>query len=231
MEKQFERTEMLIGAAALETLKSKHVAVFGLGGVGSYAVEALARCGVGKLTLIDNDTVAPSNINRQLYALNSTVGMKKTDAARNRVLDINPECTVRTIAEFYLPDSRELFFTENYDYIIDAIDTVTAKIDLALEAEKRKIPIISCMGTGNKLDPSRFEFADIYKTSVCPLCRVMRAELRKRNVKALTVLFSKEEPITLPNKTGTKNVPASISFVPSVAGLMLASKAVREIVK
>lgn len=230
MDRRFERTEKLIGRDALERLAGAHVAVFGLGGVGSYAVEALARAGVGELTLIDNDAVSLTNINRQLYALGSTLGEYKTEVAKRRVLDINPECAVNVITEFYLPESAEKFFAGGYSYIIDAIDTVTAKIDLAVRAAALRIPIISCMGTGNKLNPLLFEVADIYETSVCPLCRVMRYELRKRGIERLKVVFSKEPPAVPDNSIGERNVPSSISFVPPAAGLLLAGEAVKELI-
>lgn len=230
MEHSFDRTEKLIGTAGLKKLGNAHVAVFGLGGVGSFTVEALARVGVGSLTLIDNDIVAPSNINRQLYALNSTIGRSKTELALERVKDINPECKVEIITEFYLPENRDLFFTRDYTYIVDAIDTVTAKIDLVVQAEKRGIPIISAMGAGNKLDPFAFKVADIFDTSVCPLCRVMRRELRARGIKSLKLVYSQEPPVQNRQGAGDKTPPASISFVPSVAGLLLASEVVKDII-
>ncbi|MCL2513543.1 MAG: tRNA threonylcarbamoyladenosine dehydratase [Oscillospiraceae bacterium] len=232
MPEQFLRTEMLIGKNAVLKLNSAHVAVFGLGGVGSFAVEALARAGIGRLTLIDPDKISESNINRQLIALHSTVGMHKTEAEKKRVLDINPGCAVESRTEAYLPENAESFFETGYDYIIDAVDMVTAKIDLAVRAEKLGIPIISCMGTGNKLDPSGFAVADIYETGVCPLCRVMRRELKARGVKSLKVVYSGEQPIAPlfdGESQNRRRVPASISFVPAAAGLMLAGEAVKDI--
>lgn len=216
---------MLLGEESLIRLSTRHVILFGLGGVGSYAAEALARCGVGELTLVDSDTVSASNRNRQLYALNSTEGRLKTEVARERILDINPDCRVRVISEFYLPENGDAFFRGNYDYIADAIDTVSAKIDLVMQAKKRGIPIISCMGTGNKLDPARFRVSDIYATEVCPLCRVMRRELRSRGVDGLKVVWSDEEPMK-PNHAEGGRVPGSVSFVPPVAGMIMAGEIV-----
>lgn len=224
----FSRERMLLGEAALERLRGSHVIVFGLGGVGSYAVEALARAGIGELTLVDHDAVSLTNLNRQLFALHSTLGRPKVEVARARVLDINPACVVHPVPEFYLPENAHLFWETRYDFIVDAVDTVSAKIDLACRAQEMGTPIISCMGTGNKLDPSRFEMADIYETQVCPLCRVMRRELKKRGVRALRVVYSREEPVrTAPCAEGEKRVPGSLSFVPPVAGLLLAGEAVR----
>lgn len=231
---EFSRFEMLVGLPKVQKLKNCHIAVFGLGGVGSFVVEALARSGVGKLTLIDNDTISITNINRQLFALHSTIGMKKTQVAKNRVLDINPNCEVYTIDEFYLPENADIFFNDNYDYIIDAIDTVTSKLDLAVRCYKNNIPLISCMGTGNKLDASLFEICDIYKTQTCPLCRVMRRELKARNIPNLKVLYSPEPVITPQNadkNTGQKQVPASASFVPPVAGMLLAGEVIRDLIE
>ena len=192
---RFSRGEMLIGKEAAEKLARCHVAVFGLGGVGSYTAEALARAGVGELTVVDNDEISITNINRQLYALTSTVGMKKTQVAAERIKDINPECKVNIIDGFYLEENSADFFEGGYDYIADAVDTVQAKLSLAAESQRRGIPLISCMGTGNKLDPTRFQVADIAKTSVCPLCRVMRVQLKKRGVAHHTVVYSTEEPL------------------------------------
>ena len=191
----FSRERMLLGEAAVQRLRESHVIVFGLGGVGSFAVEALARAGVGELTLVDHDTISITNLNRQLYALHSTLGRRKVDVARERVRDINPDCNVHVIPEFYLPEHAQRFWGVRYSYIVDAIDTVSAKIDLACRAREMETPIIASMGTGNKLDPSRFEVADLYETQVCPLCRVMRRELKKRGVKALRVVYSREEPL------------------------------------
>lgn len=223
---EFSRTERLIGTEALEKLRNANIIIFGLGGVGSYTAEALARCGVGKMTVVDKDTVDITNINRQLYALHSTVGKEKAGVAAERIKDISPKCEVTPLVKMYLPENADEFELEKYDYIIDAIDNVTAKIDLAVKAEALSVPIIASMGTGNKLDPSAFKISDIYKTSVCPLCRVMRRELKKRDVRHLKVLFSEEEP-----KTDGERTPASISFVPPAAGLMIAGEVVRDIIK
>lgn len=222
----FSRTERLIGKEALEKLQNSNIIVFGLGGVGSYTAEALARSGVGQMTVVDKDTVDITNINRQLYALHSTVGKPKAEVARERILDINPECKVTAIQKMYLPENADEFNLQSFDYIVDAIDCVTAKISLAEKAQEYNIPIISSMGTGNKLDPTLFKVADIYKTSVCPLCRVMRSQLKKHGVKALKVLYSEEIPITDGERT-----PASISFVPSAAGLIIAGEVIRDIIK
>ncbi len=229
MDNQFSRTELLLGTEAVEKLANSRVAVFGIGGVGGYAVEALARSGVGTLDLIDNDKVSLSNINRQIIATHSTVGEYKVDVAKVRIADINPNATVNTYRTFYMPEVAHEFDFSKYDYIIDAIDTVTAKLDLAVRATDLSIPIISSMGAGNKLDPTAFEVADIYKTSVCPLAKVMRYELRKRGVKKLKVVYSKEPPVT-PSKDGER-VPASCAFVPSVVGLIIAGEVIRDLVK
>ena len=221
---EFSRTERLIGADNLEKLKNKNIIIFGLGGVGSYVAEALARCGIGRMTVVDKDTVDITNINRQLYALHSTVGRNKADVAKERILDINPECKVISIVKLYLPENSDEFNLAQYDYIIDAIDNVTAKIDLAIKSQDLGIPIISSMGTGNKLDPTAFKITDIYKTDTCPLCRVMRRELKSRGVKKLKVLYSSEIP-----KNDGERTPASISFVPSTAGLIIAGEVVKEI--
>lgn len=220
----FSRTERLIGEDALRKLQNSNIIIFGLGGVGSYTAEALARSGIGKMTVVDKDTVDITNINRQLYALRSTVGKPKAEVAKARILDINPECEITAIQKMYLPENSEDFNLSQYDYIIDAIDNVTAKIDLAVKAEQLGIPIISSMGTGNKLDPTAFKVSDIYKTSVCPLCRVMRTQLKKRGVKKLKVVYSEEMP-----KTDGERTPASISFVPSAAGLIIAGEVIRDI--
>lgn len=222
----FSRTERLIGKDALLKLKNSNIIVFGLGGVGSYTVEALVRSSVGKITVVDKDTVDITNINRQLYALHSTVGKAKAEIAKERILDINPECKVTAIRKMYLPENADEFNLQSFDYIIDAVDCVTAKISLAEKAEEMEIPIISSMGTGNKLDPTQFKISDIYKTSVCPLCRVMRTQLKKRGVKRLKVLYSEEIPITDGERT-----PASISFVPSVAGLIIAGEVIKDIIE
>ena len=222
---QFSRTERLIGSDNLEKLKNANIIIFGLGGVGSYVAEALARCGVGKMTVVDKDTVDITNINRQLYALYSTVGKNKADVAKERILDINPNCEVTSIVKMYLPENSDEFNLSQYDYIIDAIDNVTAKIDLAVKSQELNIPIISSMGTGNKLDPTAFRIADIYKTDTCPLCRVMRRELKSKGVKKLKVLYSSETPHNDGERT-----PASISFVPSVAGLIIAGEVVKDLI-
>ena len=223
---EFSRTERLIGKDELSRVQNANIIIFGLGGVGSYVAEALARCGVGKMTVVDKDTVDITNINRQLYALHSTVGKNKAEVAAERIRDINPQCDVTPIVKMYMPASSQEFELCKYDYIIDAIDNVTAKIDLALKAEELNIPIIASMGTGNKLDPTAFRISDIYKTSVCPLCRVMRRELKKRDVKGLKVLYSEEEP-----KTDGERTPASISFVPSAAGLIIAGEVIKDLIK
>lgn len=233
---------MLIGEAALERLKSSRVAVLGVGGVGGYAVEALARAGVGSIDIFDSDTVAESNINRQIIATYDTLGMKKTEAARERILRINPECRVTCHDVFLLPDNIDGAMLCGFDHVIDAIDTVSAKIAVAKLCYENGIPLISSMGTGNKLDPTALTVTDIYKTSVCPLARVMRTELRKRGVGALKVVYSTEEPIApIPEESLIENAersdtprrqpPASISFVPSVAGLIAASEVVRYLIK
>lgn len=230
-ESAFCRTKYLIGEDGLEKLKNAKVAVFGVGGVGSYVVEALARAGVGNLVLTDKDQVSISNINRQLVATHETIGKLKVDVAKERILSINPEAEVETFAEFFMPGNTSIL-DNSITYIVDAIDTVTAKIELVMQAEKLGIPIISSMGTGNKLDPCLFEVTDIYKTQVCPLAKVMRKELKQRGIKHLKVLYSKEEP----RKSGVigengKAVPGSISFVPSVAGLIIAGEVIKDLLK
>ena len=235
MREHFLRTEMLLGTQALERLQGARVAVFGLGGVGGYAVEALARSGVGSLDLIDNDTVSISNLNRQILATHATVGMRKVDAARQRVLDINPECQVRTYPVFYTPDTADSFDFTQYDYIIDAIDTVTGKLALVEQARAAGTPIICCMGTGNKLDASGFQVADISKTSMCPLARVMRRELAKRGIRHLKVVYSQEEALTPTGweeeaaALGKRQIPGSVAFVPGAAGLLLAGEVIRDL--
>ena len=234
MSEQFLRTEMLLGSEAIRRLQKARVAVFGLGGVGGYAVEALARSGVGSLDLIDSDTVSVSNLNRQLLATHSTVGMLKVDAARNRVLDINPDCIVRTYPVFYTPDTAGQFDFTQYDYIVDAIDTVTGKLALVERAKAADTPIICSMGTGNKLDASAFRVADISKTAMCPLARVMRKELSKRGIRHLKVVFSPEEaakPASLEAPPpGRRSVPGSTPWVPAAAGLLLGSAIVRALI-
>ena len=228
------RTAMLIGEAAVEQLKDSHVAVFGLGGVGGHATDALVRAGIGEIDIFDSDTVSESNINRQIIATYDTIGEYKTDAFEKRILSINPACRVKKHTVFVTRELIEELDISQYSYVVDAIDTVSAKIALAEKCAREGIPIIASMGTGNKLDPSKFEITDIYKTSVCPLARVMRAELKKRGVGALKVLYSREEPIR-PSCQGAasdsrKLPPASISFVPSVAGLLIAAEVVRDII-
>ena len=225
MENQYTRTIAVLGEDAIERLKNCRVAVFGVGGVGSYTVEALARAGVGAIDLIDNDTFNVTNINRQLYATHKTVGQYKVDVAAARIHDINPECKVTAHKMFYLPENAEALDLSQYDYIVDAIDTVAAKVELIVRADKVGTKIISSMGTGNKLHPELFEIADIYKTSVCPLAKVMRTRLKKEGIKKLKVVYSKEEPITNPD-----NIIGSVPFVPSVAGLIIAGEVIKEIV-
>ena len=235
MLEQFLRTEMLLGSEALTRLQSARVAVFGLGGVGGYVVEALARSGVGSLDLIDSDTVSVSNLNRQILATHSTVGMLKVDAARNRVLDINPACNVKTWPVFYTPDTADAFDFTQYDYIVDAIDTVTGKLALVERAKAAGTPIICCMGTGNKLDSSAFQVADISKTTMCPLARVMRKELTKRGIRHLKVVYSQEEALTPTGweeeaaALGKRQIPGSVAFVPGAAGLLLAGEVIRDL--
>lgn len=231
---------MLIGSAAMEKLAASHVMVFGIGGVGSFTVEALARAGVGKLTLVDDDCICLTNINRQLHATTQTIGRSKVEVMKERVLDINPQARVTVIQKFYLPENAEEFFAMNCDYIVDAIDTVTAKIDLIVRAQSKGIPVISSMGAANKMDPTQFEVADIFKTTVCPLAKVMRYELRARGAKALKVVYSKEKPLTPqagecppePVRPGAarRQIPGSISFVPSVAGLILAGEVIKDLI-
>jgi len=250
---EFSRTELIIGKEALDKLKQSKVAIFGIGGVGSFAAEALARSGTGKLVLVDDDCVCMTNINRQIHALHSTIGRPKVDVMKERIMDINPEAEVTAYRCFYLPGSAEELIKPDYDYIIDAVDTVTAKIDLVVEACKASIPIISCMGTGNKLDPARFEVADIFSTSVCPLARVMRKELRQRGIKGLKVVYSRETPVSpgsiyagdaqegcaggciCPEGSTRRcvlrnQIPGSISFLPSVAGLIIAGEVIKDLI-
>ena len=228
MKSEFSRTENLIGKAALKKLENCHIAVFGVGGVGGFVVEALARTGVGKIDLIDSDTVDITNLNRQIIALHSTIGKQKVEVMKQRVLDINPNTQVNTFPILFLPENSHQFDFSKYDYVIDAVDNVTAKIELVIKCNENGTPIICSMGTGNKLDPTKFEISDIYKTSVCPLAKVMRYELKKRGIKKLKVLYSKEIPIKNQN---TPRVPSSISFVPSVAGLIIAGEVIKELIK
>ena len=225
-EELYGRTERLLGREGMERLYGAHVLILGVGGVGSYALEALARSGIGRITVVDADTVAPSNINRQLVAELPTVGRDKVEVARERILAVNPDCLVETKKMLYLPECAEEFDFSSYDYIVDCIDNVSAKLSLATEAARAKTPIISACGTGNKLHPEMLEIADISKTSVCPLARVMRTELRKRGVHHLKVVYSKEEPIRSPDG---ERIIGSVSFVPSVAGLLMAAEVIRDI--
>lgn len=228
---QFSRSELLLGKENMEKLKRSRVAVFGIGGVGGFAAEALARTGVGALELFDMDTVSITNINRQIIAALDTVGKYKTDVMKERIALINPEADVVSHRCFFLPDNSAEFDFSKYDYVVDAVDTVTAKIEIVMKCRENGVPIISSMGAGNKLDPTRFEVEDIYKTSVCPLARVMRTELRKRGVERLKVVYSKEPPVVpLPSKeTAKKSVPGSLAFVPSVAGLIIAGEVIKDL--
>ena len=233
MDSYFARTEMLLGKEALLKLKNSRVAVFGIGGVGGYVVEALVRSGIGTIDIIDNDDVDITNLNRQILATRKTLGKSKVDVCKERIEDINPETTVNCHKMFFSADnSGELDFNK-YDYIIDAIDTVSSKIELVLKADEFNVPIISSMGTGNKLNPTQLEVADIYNTSVCPLARVMRYELKKRNVKRLKVVYSKEQPKTPQNSQSVKgrHIPGSIVFVPACAGLIIASEVIKDLIK
>lgn len=232
MSENLSRTELLIGKDGLRTLAQSRVAVFGIGGVGSYTAEALVRSGIGIIDIIDNDTVAESNLNRQLYALHSTLGKYKVDVAKERILDINPDVVVNTHKVFYTPETSEQFNFKDYDYIVDAIDTVSGKLELIAQANKSGTPIICSMGAGNKMNPDMFEVSDIYKTSVCPLARVIRQELKKRGIKKLKVVYSKEPPVKSQNNLpGVKPIPASIAFVPSVAGLIIAGEVIKDLIK
>ncbi|MER2081428.1 MAG: tRNA threonylcarbamoyladenosine dehydratase [Ruminococcus sp.] len=237
---QFSRTELLVGREAMNTLQNARVAVFGVGGVGGYTVEALARSGVGALELIDNDTVSLTNLNRQIIALHSTVGRAKVEVCRERILDINPECRVTIHQTFFLPETSDRFDFSQYDYVVDAIDTVKGKLELALKAQEAGVPIISSMGAGNKLDPTAFEVCDISKTSVCPLARVMRLECRKRGIKKLKVVYSKEQAVrpfadiaaeVREEDDVRRDIPGSMAFVPSVAGLIIAGEVIKELLK
>ncbi|MCD7956212.1 MAG: tRNA threonylcarbamoyladenosine dehydratase [Lachnospiraceae bacterium] len=227
MQDQFSRTELLLGRNAMEKLFGVRVAVFGLGGVGGHVVEALARSGIGTLDLIDDDKICPSNLNRQIFALQSTIGRYKVDVARERIAQINPDAAVHTYRVFYMPQTADQFDFSQYDYVVDAIDTVTGKIALVEQAERAGTPIISCMGAGNKMDASALEVADIYETSICPLARVMRRELKKRGIKKLKVVYSRE-PAREPAQR--RQVPGSNAFVPAVAGLIMAGEVVRDLI-
>lgn len=237
---QFSRTELLIGKEAIKKLNNSKVAIFGIGGVGSFVVEGLVRAGIENFILVDNDKVDLTNLNRQIIATHKTIGKYKVEVAKERILEINPNAKVEIYQEFFMPESKEIL-DGTVDYIVDSIDTVTAKIELVIRANKLNIPIISSMGTGNKLDPTKFEVADIYKTSICPLAKVMRKELRARGIDKLKVVYSKEEPIKLdieenleemkPLNKEKKRTPGSISFVPSVAGLIIAEEVIKDIIE
>ncbi len=246
---QFSRTQLLIGETGIETLAHARVAVFGIGGVGGYVVEALARSGIGAFVLVDDDKVCLTNINRQIIATRRTVGQYKVEVMRDRILEINPKADVQVHKCFYLPETAEEFDFSSYTYVVDAVDTVTAKISIIMKAQEAKVPVISCMGAGNKLDPTKFEVADIYKTQMCPLAKVMRRELKRRGVKSLKVVYSTEKPIkpledmsiSCKNHcicppgaerkcTDRRDIPGSIAFVPSVAGLIIASEIVKDLV-
>lgn len=240
---EFSRTELLIGKVAINKLQNSKVAIFGIGGVGSYVVEALARAGIGNFVLVDNDEISLTNINRQIIATRKTIGMSKVEVAKDRILDINPSAKVEIFKEFFMPNSEGIL-DNTVSYIVDAIDTVTSKIELVVRANALNVPIISSMGTGNKLNPTMFEVADIYKTSVCPLAKVMRKELKQRGIKKLKVVYSKEEPIKIDDvynceeffenreqNNSRKQLPGSISFVPSVAGLIIAGEVVKDLIK
>ena len=235
MHEQFIRTAMLLGEASVEKLQSARVAVFGIGGVGGYTVEALARSGIGHIDLIDNDTVSLSNINRQILATHTTLGMPKVEAAKQRILDINPACRVTTHQVFYTSETADLFDFTQYDYIVDAIDTVTGKLALVQRAVDAGTPIICCMGTGNKLDASAFRVSDISKTTMCPLARIMRKELGKRGIKHLKVVYSQEEALTPTGweeeakSLGKRQIPGSVAFVPGAAGLILAGEVIKDL--
>lgn len=236
MENQFSRTERLLGKENMEKLAAARVCIFGIGGVGGYVAEALARSGVGHLELVDNDVICLSNLNRQIIATHETLGQYKVDVMKERILSINPTAEVTVYKCFYLPETRAQFDFTNYDYVVDAIDTVAGKIALVLQAEESGTPVISSMGAGNKLDPAAFQVADIYQTSVCPLAKVMRRELKKRGVKKLKVVYSKEQPVAVQNdeesllSSPRRSIPGSIAFVPSVAGLIIAGEVVKDLV-
>lgn len=230
MSEEFSRTELIFGSEAMAKLAAARVAVFGIGGVGGYAVEALVRSGIGAIDIIDSDVVCRSNLNRQIIALHSAVGKYKTDAAEERIVQINPDCRVRKYRTFFLPETADMFDFTEYDYVVDAIDTVAGKIGLIVKAYESGVPIISSMGAGNKINPAMLEVADIYETSVCPLARVMRYELRKRNIPALKVVYSKEKPLVPIGKATDGKTVGSTAFVPSAAGLIAASEVVKDII-
>ena len=233
MDEIYSRTKMLIGDKALQKLKNSHIIVFGAGGVGGYVIEALARSFVGEITVVDNDVLSMSNINRQILATHSNVNRKKVDVAKERIADINPRCVVHTKDCFFLPENSNEFDFAQYDYIVDAVDTVSAKIELAKIAQEKEVPIISSMGTGNKLHPQLLEISDIYKTSVCPLARAMRNLCKKNGIKKLKVVYSKEEPVKVdePVVENNKVVPGSSAFVPAAAGIIIASAVVNDLIK
>ncbi|MCM1132955.1 MAG: tRNA threonylcarbamoyladenosine dehydratase [Ruminococcus flavefaciens] len=233
MSEIFSRTELMFGNEAMNKLAVSRVAIFGTGGVGGFVAEALARSGVGAIDLIDNDVVSESNINRQIIALHSTIGQYKVDVMKSRIADINPDCRVTAHRLFFMPDTSDKLDFSQYDYVVDAIDTVTGKIEIIVQAKALGIPVISSMGAGNKLDPTKFEVADIYKTSVCPLARVMRREMKNRGIKSLKVVYSTEQavrPVSAETPVG-KPVPASTAFVPSVAGLIIAGEVVKDLIR
>ncbi len=234
MKEEFCRTSLLIGEDGIEKLNNAKVAVFGVGGVGGYVVEALARSGVGSFVLVDKDDVSVSNINRQIIALQSTVGKNKVDVMRDRILDINPQANVEVHRTFFLPDNSDEFDFSQYTYVVDAVDTVTAKLEIIMKAKEANVPVISSMGAGNKLDPTAFRVSDIYKTNVCPLAKVMRRELKARGVKKLKVVYSEEQPMSpdtskLQSPDEKKRIPGSVAFVPSVVGLIIAGEVVKDI--
>ena len=228
----YQRTELLLGKDGVEKLKNSRVVVFGLGGVGGYVVEALVRAGVGQIDLIDNDTINETNLNRQIIATTSTIGMLKTEAFKERILSINPNCKVKTYAMFFMPENSNLIDFNDYDYVVDAVDTVTAKIEIIVKAKTAGVNVISSMGTGNKLDATAFKVADIKKTSVCPLAKVLRKELKERNIDSLKVVYSEEQPIKKAENLDRKEkMIGSVSFVPSVAGLIIAGEVIKDIIK
>lgn len=229
----FSRFELLVGKDCICQLNQKHVIVFGVGGVGGYVVEALVRSGIGHITIVDNDTVSLSNLNRQIIATQDTIGKKKVEVMKERILSIHPDCDVHTLEMFYLPENADDIDLTQYDYVVDAIDTITSKIELAMRCDQ-KVPLISSMGTGNKMNPAMLEVSDIYKTSVCPLAKVMRRELKKRGIQHLKVVYSKEEPLkpqVSNEQTNKRVIPGSTSFVPSSAGLLIASEVIKDLLK
>ena len=231
MLEQFSRTELLIGKSGIEKLQKSKVAIFGIGGVGSFVVEGLARAGIGKFLLIDFDKIDITNLNRQIHATYKTIGKYKVDAMKERIMEINPDAQVSTIKEILKEENEEEFIDSSCDYIIDAVDTVSTKIKLILKADKEKIPIISCMGTGNKLNPTLFKVSDIKKTKVCPLAKVIRKELKDKKIEKLKVVYSEEEPIKINSENNIKRIPGSISFVPSTAGLIIAGEVIKDIIQ